>query len=103
VVVLTFGQLVAQARVARGVGQAALANQIRKSDGTPISFHFLSDVERGRRLPPEYMIPQFSMATGIPVDVLYFLAGLWPPDLRSASDIYSIQAALTAVRSLMKS
>ena len=82
---MTFGQTIAKTRKARGVSQRELALQIVKEDGMPISPQYLNDIERDRRNPPgDHLLKQFAKSLDLDDDYLYFLAGKFPADMRSA-------------------
>lgn len=80
---MTFGRVVAKARLKAGLKQEDLARQIKKEDGKPVSKAYLSEVERGTRNPPsDLIIEQLASALGMNPDVLYFHAGRLPSDVR---------------------
>ena len=81
---VTFGQAIAKARKAKPLSQKELAMLIMKEeDGAPISPQYLNDIEHDRRSPTsDHLIRQFAKALDLPEDVLFFLAGKIPDDLR---------------------
>lgn len=80
---VTFGQVIATERRARGLSQKDLAAQVRKEDGTPISPQYLNDVERDRRNPPsDPLIEQIATLLNLEPEYLFFLAGQFSPQDR---------------------
>ena len=78
-----FGDYIAARRKALKLTQKDLAPQIKKSDGTAISAQYLNDVERERRaIPTDPVLESLAEVLKIPTDVLYFLAGRTPPDIK---------------------
>lgn len=76
---MTFGNLISEARIRKGITLTDCANLIRKSDGTTISVQYLSDVEKNRRKPPsELILNQISTLLDIPIEVLYFYSETFP-------------------------
>ncbi len=78
----TLGQLLVERRKARGLEQKQLAALINNRDGKPISATYLNYLERGRGLPPDYLLGQFVDVLKVERDVLYFLARRVPPDIQ---------------------
>lgn len=101
---VTFGQIIAEARKRVGYSQKDLAARITKEDGTPISPQYLNDLERDRRNPPsEHFLKQFSRELGIPLEYLLFVAGEYPEDLRTESHKpEKVEAAFRAFRKALK-
>jgi transcriptional regulator with XRE-family HTH domain len=59
------------------------ARRILKEDGTPISPQYLNDIERDRRNAPiAHILEGLAMELGLSPDVLYFLVGQIPSDIR---------------------
>lgn len=84
---LTFGQLVAKKRKELGLSQKQLATMILKEDGLPISAQYLNDIERDRRNPPgDFLLNEIAKVLKIDEEVLYYLAGELPADMRMQSD-----------------
>ena len=84
---LTFGQLVAKKRKELGLSQKQLASMILKEDGLPISAQYLNDIERDRRNPPgDFLLNEIAKVLKIDEEVLYYLAGELPADMRMQSD-----------------
>ena len=80
----TFGEFIRRRRKALGLVQRQLAGRVRFEDGHPISAPYLNDLEHDLRKPPRaYLIEQFARGLGVSADVLFFLAGRLPDDLRS--------------------
>ena len=53
----------------------AAVRRIRKEDGRPITAGYLSDIERGNRVPTsDHMLRQFAAAAGLSADWLFYLA-----------------------------
>jgi transcriptional regulator with XRE-family HTH domain len=101
---MTFGTQIAEARKALGFSQKELASKIRKEDGEPISPQYLNDIEHDRRNPPsEDMINQFAKQLKLPVEVLFYLAGKLPRDMKNPSvDQDQVVAAYQAFRKALK-
>lgn len=101
---MTFGQKIAEARKRANLSQKELASQIKKDDGEPISPQYLNDLERDRRNPPSaYLMDQFARILSIPVEVLYFMAGEIPADLKNTpADEEKMVAAYKAFRKALK-
>jgi transcriptional regulator with XRE-family HTH domain len=100
---LTFGRVIANARKDKGLLLKECAALIKKEDGQPISFQYLNDIEHDRRQPTsEHMLEQFSEHLNIPQDILYHLAGKFPPDLNEQVEEDQILAAWQAVREILR-
>jgi transcriptional regulator with XRE-family HTH domain len=97
----TFGRLIAERRRALGMTLAALAQQILKADGHPISVPYLGTLEQGRCRPSPGLIPQFAAALNLPEDALYFSLGLLPPDIHGLAHV-SHQHILVALQMMRK-
>jgi transcriptional regulator with XRE-family HTH domain len=68
-----------------GLVQRELAARVRFEDGHPISAPYLNDLEHDLRKPPRaYLIEQFAQGLGVNPDMLFYLAGRLPDDLRSS-------------------
>jgi len=75
----TFGKIISEARKKKGMNLRECATLILKEDGSPISFQYLNDIENNRRNPPsEHIIEQIASILAIPVEVLYYYAGILP-------------------------
>ncbi|MFN4015560.1 MAG: helix-turn-helix domain-containing protein [Reyranella sp.] len=81
---VTFGQAIAKARKTKGLSQKELAALVLKDEGGgAISPQYLNDIEHDRRSPTsDHLIRQFVKALEVSEDVLFFLAGKIPDDLR---------------------
>lgn len=81
---LTFGQTIAKARKSKPLSQKELAAMIvKEEDGVPISPQYLNDIEHDRRSPTsDHLIRQFAKALSLQEEVLFFLAGKIPDDMR---------------------
>jgi transcriptional regulator with XRE-family HTH domain len=101
---MTFGTQIAEARKALGMSQKDLAAKITKEDGEPISPQYLNDIEHDRRNPPsEEMIYQFSKVLKLEAEVLFYLAGKFPEDLKNSGvEREKIVAAYQAFRKALK-
>jgi transcriptional regulator with XRE-family HTH domain len=104
--IMSFGQIIAEARKKLGISQKTLAARIKKEDGEAISPQYLNDIERDRRNPPsEYLIAQFAKELGLSKDYLLLAAGAVPKDLAarlSDSDPEAIERAFRAFRRTIK-
>lgn len=83
---VTLGGKIAQRRRSQHLSQRQLAERILRDDATPISPQYLNDIERDRRVPPDYLLRQFAEQLGIDLEYLVFLAGRVPPSLSYLSD-----------------
>jgi transcriptional regulator with XRE-family HTH domain len=94
---MAFGREIAEARKKAGLSQKDLAARIFKEDGTPISPQYLNDIERDRRNPPsQFMLQQFAQQLDVPEDLLLFIAGQFPDDIRSRR--YPPEQAIAAMK-----
>lgn len=101
----TFGEVISEARRAKGLSQKEIASKIIKEDGQPISPQYLNDVEHDRRNPPsEYLIVQIAELLDLDKDVLCLVAGTIPQDLKkiAASDPEKVEQAFKAFRKNVK-
>lgn len=73
---MTFGHYLRRVREQRGMSQqdtAALAG---------ISPQYYNDIERNRRAAPsDEILPRLASVLDAPLDILYYYAGRFPPDL----------------------
>ena len=82
----TLGSKIAERRRAQHLSQKQLAERILRDDGAPISPQYLNDIERDRRVPPDYLLQRIAGQLGIDLDYLVFLAGRIPPSLSYLTD-----------------
>lgn len=73
---VVLGRLIANARKQRGMTQAEF------SEITFIQPSLLGSIEVGRRNVSPDNIPAISRETGIPEDCVWYLSGLFPPDMQ---------------------
>ncbi len=101
---MTFGIQLAEARKKLGLSQKDLASKITKEDGEPISPQYLNDIEHDRRNPPsEEMIYQFAKHLKIDAEILFYLSGKLPQELKNAqAEPEKIVAAYQAFRKALK-
>ena len=101
---MTFGIQIAEARKKLGLSQKDLASKITKEDGEPISPQYLNDIEHDRRNPPsEEMIYQFAKHLKIDAEILFYLSGKLPQELKNAqAEPEKIVAAYQAFRKALK-
>ena len=99
-----FGQVIATARKELGISQRELSLNVLKEDSTPISPQYLNDIERDRRNPPsDHLLEQFARELNLEKDYLYFLAGKFPSDVRSAtSSPKQVKEAFRAFRRTLR-
>jgi len=88
---VTLGRKIAERRRAKNLSQKQLAEQIRRHDGSSISPQYLNDIERDRRVPPDYLIECFAAILDVDPDYLIFLAGRIPPSMSHLADEHSFQ------------
>ena|ERR1035437_825257 len=81
----TFGQLIREHRVKKGLSQKDLAAVIKKENGDPISAQYLNDIEFNRRKPPTaHFIKQLAQQLDVDEDALVVAAGRIPEDVQRA-------------------
>ena len=79
----TFGKCIRERRKALGPTQRQLASRVRFEDGHSISAPYLNDIEHDLRKPPRaHLIEQFAQALSVNADLLVYLAGRLPQDIR---------------------
>jgi transcriptional regulator with XRE-family HTH domain len=83
---VTLGGKIAERRRAQRLSQRQLSERIFRDDGTPISPQYLNDIERDRRVPPDYLLRRFAEQLGMDVEYLVFLAGRVPASLSYLTD-----------------
>ena len=101
----TFGEVLSEARRAKGISQKELAALVKKEDGQAISPQYLNDIEHGRRNPPsEFLIGRLAQALNASKDVLCLAAGTVPTDLQKlvTSQPEKVEAAFKAFRKAVK-
>lgn len=101
----TFGEVLSEARRAKGISQKELAALVKKEDGQAISPQYLNDIEHGRRNPPsEFLISQLAHVLDVSKDVLCLAAGTVPIDLQKlvANQPKKVEAAFKAFRKAVK-
>ena len=97
------GHVIRATRQRRGLTQKDLASRILKEDGQPISPPYLHDIERDRRNAPSvHLLAQFAAALDLSTEYLYFLAGVYPPDIAPrAATPEGVEAAWQAFRAAL--
>jgi len=99
----SFGTVVSKKRREKLISQKELAASIKKEDGSAISPQYLNDIERDRRNPPpEYIIKQLAQKLELSEDLLFFLAGKLPENLRDDYSEEQVEAAMKAFRKKLK-
>jgi transcriptional regulator with XRE-family HTH domain len=79
---MTFGEVISALRSKRGLTLRELARQVRKEDGKPISFQYLSELENDRRNPPpDYLIDELASVLKVSRNLLFIHARRIPQDL----------------------
>lgn len=78
---ITLGGKIAERRRAQHFSQKQLAERILREDGAPISPQYLNDIERDRRIPPDYLLKRFAEQLDVDLEYLVFLAGRVPPSM----------------------
>ena len=71
----TLGQILQQARQARGLSLRRAAVRIHHHDGRPISYRYLHDLERGRRHPSFSLLQELAREFELDVVELAILTG----------------------------
>ena len=92
---MTLGQKISAARQKRHWSQRQLAELVTREDGAPISPQYLNDIERDRRVPPDYLLQRFAKVLGLDADHLTFLAGRIPQFMAKR---LSVESAFVAFR-----
>lgn len=68
-----------------------------------VTGQYICDIEKSRRNPPPLpVLERLAAATGAPLDVLCYHAGIIPPDLRGATDAATILAAWGGMRETLE-
>ena len=100
----TFGKFIRQRRKVLGLTQRQLAARVRFEDGHSISEPYLNEIEHDFRRPPRaHMIRQFAAAINVSADVLFFLVGRLPDDLRDLEVTHEeVVAAFQAFRQALE-
>ncbi len=71
----TFGQYLAKKRKEKGWNLRHMASLIKKEDGQPISYQYISELENGRRNPPsDYIIERIAEVLKVPAGILFIKA-----------------------------
>lgn len=79
---MTFGEVLYELRKKEALTLRQLASILRKSDGTPVSFQYVSELENDRRNPPpDYLIDQLAAALKTSRNLLYLHARRIPRDV----------------------
>jgi transcriptional regulator with XRE-family HTH domain len=79
---MTFGEVLYALRKKQDLTLRQLASTLRKSDGTPVSFQYVSELENDRRNPPpDYLIDQLATALKTSRNLLYLHARRIPNDV----------------------
>jgi len=93
----TFGSVISAKRKQLSKSQKELAQQLE------ISPQYLNDIERDRRSPSsDAIVGSFADALDLPVAYLYYLAGKFPEDVRSAdASPEKVQEAMIAFRKVL--
>jgi transcriptional regulator with XRE-family HTH domain len=78
---MTFGEVISDLRAKRGLTLRELARQVLKEDGKPISFQYLSDLEKDSRNPPsDYLIDKLAGVLEVSRNLLFIHARRIPQD-----------------------
>ena len=67
---MSVAKMMAEAWARSGLPVRVLAAQIIKHDGKPISPSYITDIEKGRAIPRDYIARQFAKVLRIPVIAL---------------------------------
>jgi transcriptional regulator with XRE-family HTH domain len=101
--VTTFGEVVAGERKRRKWSLRELADRVPSEKGTPVTPQYLNDIEHGRRIPADFVIEGLAKALDLKNDVLFHLAGKFPPDIPSRNlSAKAIEDAYKAFRRSLK-
>jgi transcriptional regulator with XRE-family HTH domain len=94
----TFGEALFKARKKAKKSLQAVAAEVFKEDGEPISHQYLSDLEKGRRNPPsDQMIEQLAKALNVSRNYLFYCAGRIPADFILPVDEVKAEAVFRAI------
>lgn len=95
----SFGELISARRKELGWSQKELSEKVLKEDGKPISPQYLNDLERNRRdAPSDHLIQAFASILTIDVNLLFYSAGEFAPELRDRTDLDRVGRAIAAFR-----
>jgi len=99
---ITFGQAIAKARQEIQLTLREAASLIKKENGQPISYQYLSDLERDRRSPPTgHLIEEIARVYRISPAYLFLKAHRLPSDIDPDNERQA-NAALQALREKLK-
>jgi transcriptional regulator with XRE-family HTH domain len=94
-------EVLSESRKNMGLSQKELVFKIIKEDGENISAQYYNDIEKGRRIPSNYILSQLAELLNIDLDFLFSLAEKMPDDIKekigNASE-KQIKAAYSAFR-----
>lgn len=94
----TFGEALFKARKKGKLSLQAVASQVRKRDGDPITHQYLSDLENDKCNPPsDEMIRQLADALKVSPGYLFYCAGRIPPDFIFEVEEGKVDAAFRAM------
>jgi transcriptional regulator with XRE-family HTH domain len=79
----TLGARIAAGRKRLSLSQKQLAERLRREDGGSISPQYLNDIERDRRVPPDYLLQRIAAELGEDPDFLTILTRRIPDGLYS--------------------
>lgn len=102
---MLLNEVLSQARKEIGISQKELVLKILKEDGQNISAQYYNDIEKGRRIPSEYILDQLSSILKINKDYLFSLAYKIPEDIKlkiENANEEKIKKAYSAFRKSLK-
>jgi len=95
---MMFGQVIAKLRREKNLQLKELAALVKREDGQPVSFQYISDLEHGRRpAPSDHLIDEFARAFGVSRQFLYLQARRLPSDFKPPADEKVADAAYEAL------
>jgi transcriptional regulator with XRE-family HTH domain len=99
---MTFGQYLAMKRRAAGLTLKEMAALVKKEDGEPISFQYLSEIENDRRNPPsDHLIEAFAKVLRMESPyMLYIKARRLPPVFEADNERQAVKATKALLRQL---
>jgi transcriptional regulator with XRE-family HTH domain len=99
---MSFGQYLAMKRRQRGLTLKEMAALVKKENGKPISFQYLSEIENDRRNPPsDHLIEELASVLNMKSPyMLYIKARRLPPVFQADDERQAVRATKALLRQL---
>ena len=94
----TLGQVIAQARKAKGLTLREAAALIHKEDENSITHQYLSELENDRRLPSDKVAEELVKVLGISRNYIYLLMRRIPSDFPAAKSAQQADDIFTDIK-----